>query len=416
MADRSACSSLGTELLRNYSVNLDPLNTNSNSSLGRDDEAKEALSNASTQVGNSADDLLISSPSRLSFPLRKNNSFLAQRTGTPEPTSRPPTTKALVSRPSISYQGPVSLTETLSSRLSAKADAENDMHNGKVPSPQRLSAALSDMNHATRTPATAKFASLQSPCFFHQRFQDAVNIDRVVDGIAAEDDGMSHTRLLETATSVREISKQLQRRPIKREVRNVMIITKARDNSLVVLTRELAEWLLKTARYGSDLGITVYVDAKLQNSKRFDAPSLLALNSRFEKMLKYWTPDMCWAAPEKFDLVLTLGGDGTVLFTSYLFQRVVPPILSFSLGSLGFLTNFEFSSYKKHLNNIMGDRGMRVNLRMRFTCTIFRPTRNKAEKGTWSRANNSKSSTSWSSTAVHRPMSRTLNSTVMKSS
>jgi len=255
------------------------------------------------------------------------------------------------------------------------------MRNGKVPSPHPFSVALSDMNFAAKAPAAAKFASLQSPCFFHQRFEDAVNIDRVMEEIAAEDDGMSHTRLLETATSVREISKQLQRRPIKREVRNVMIITKARDNSLVILTRELAEWLLKTARYGSDLGITVYVDAKLRRSKRFDAASLLASNPRFESMLKYWTPDVCWATPEKFDLVLTLGGDGTVLYTSYLFQRVVPPILSFSLGSLGFLTNFEFNSYKKHLTNIMGDRGMRVNLRMRFTCTVFRATHNKQKRG-----------------------------------
>ena len=81
---------------------------------------------------------------------------------------------------------------------------------------------------------------------------------------------------------------------------------------------------------------------------------------------------MCWSSPEKFDLVLTLGGDGTVLYTSWLFQRIVPPILSFSLGSLGFLTNFEFHNYKETLNSIMGDVGMRVNLRMRFTCTVYR--------------------------------------------
>ena len=212
-------------------------------------------------------------------------------------------------------------------------------------------------------------------------FDEAINADRVMEEIAAEDDGMSHKRLLQTATSVREISKQLQRRPIRRAVRNVMIITKARDNGLIVLTRELAEWLLKTPRYGSDLGVTVYVDAKLKTSKRFDAGSLLALDPRYAEMLKYWQPDLCYSNPEQFDLVLTLGGDGTVLFTSYLFQKVVPPILSFSLGSLGFLTNFEFTSYKKHLNDIMGEGGMRVNLRMRFTCTVFRATHEKENKG-----------------------------------
>jgi NAD+ kinase len=127
----------------------------------------------------------------------------------------------------------------------------------------------------------------------------------------------------------------------------------------------------------------VYVDAKLRNSKRFDANGILQENPRFEQMLKYWTPDLCWSQPEKFDLVLTLGGDGTVLFTSWLFQRIVPPVLSFSLGSLGFLTNFEFEKYKAHLNRVMGDEGMRVNFRMRFTCTVYRngPDGNDYQEG-----------------------------------
>lgn len=240
-----------------------------------------------------------------------------------------------------------------------------------------LSAALTNLQLGLpeKTPSTARFA-LKSPCFFHQRFDDAVNIQKILDEIA-DDEWLSHSRLVQTATGVREVSKQLQRRPIKRAVRNVMIVTKARDNSLVYLTRELAEWLLSTPRYGSDLGVNVYVDAKLKNSKRFDAAGLLEKEPRFRNMLKYWTPDMCWTSPEKFDLVLTLGGDGTVLFTSWLFQRIVPPVLSFSLGSLGFLTNFEFEKYKEHLNAVMGDVGMRVNLRMRFTCTVYRADRSK---------------------------------------
>ncbi|KAL1960575.1 hypothetical protein VTO42DRAFT_7154 [Malbranchea cinnamomea] len=229
-----------------------------------------------------------------------------------------------------------------------------------------------------RTQSTGRFPLL-SPCYFHQRFDDAVNIEKVLEEIAA-DDAMSHSRLVQTATGVREVSKQLQRRPIKLEVKNVMIVTKARDNNLVYLTRELAEWLLSTPRYGSDLGVNVYVDAKLQSSKRFNAAGLLEKEPRFKNMLKYWTPDLCWTEPETFDLVITLGGDGTVLYTSWLFQRIVPPVLAFSLGSLGFLTNFEFSKYREHLNRIMGDIGMRVNLRMRFTCTVYRVDRQSRQR------------------------------------
>lgn len=156
-----------------------------------------------------------------------------------------------------------------------------------------------------------------------------------------------------------------------------MIVTKARDNKLVHLTRDLCEFLLKTPRYNSEVGVTVYVDAKLRASKRFDAEGLAASNPRYEQMLRYWTPDLCWNHPEIFDLVITLGGDGTVLFTSWLFQRIVPPILSFSLGSLGFLTNFPFDTYKPTLDRIMEGSGMRVNMRMRFTCTVYRSSNHR---------------------------------------
>lgn len=99
---------------------------------------------------------------------------------------------------------------------------------------------------------------------------------------------------------------------------------------------------------------------------------------------------MCSKSPHLFDFVVTvrsvrcllqgvltdrtrsqLGGDGTVLYASWLFQHVVPPIIPFALGSLGFLTNFDFSTYAYTLNSAI-DKGIRVNLRMRFTCTVYR--------------------------------------------
>ncbi|KAI1828643.1 ATP-NAD kinase [Xylaria intraflava] len=257
---------------------------------------------------------------------------------------------------------------SLNTMLSARSAA--DMKSSTPASPQKLANVLNELVLQTSTP-TAAFPSLQSPCFYHNRFEDAVDFNKVLEEIQ-NDDWSSHSRLVQTATGVREVSKQLQRKPIRQAVRNVMIVTKARDNELVYLTRELAIWLLRTPRYGSDIGVNVYVDAKLRHSKRFGAASIIDEDPRFPSMLNYWSPDLCWSHPEKFDLVCTLGGDGTVLFTSWLFQRIVPPVIPFSLGSLGFLTSFEFEKYKEHLNRIMGDEGMRVNLRMRFTCTVYR--------------------------------------------
>jgi len=289
-----------------------------------------------------------------------------------EPVPRQTIMKALASVARSKKPDALSLNSMLSTHPSADRPRPSTSA-----SSQQLADALNELALQTSTPNTA-LPSLQSPCFYHTRFDDAVDIDKVLEEIK-NDNYMSHSRLVHTATGVREVSRQLQRRPIRRAVRNVMIVTKARDNDLVYLTRELAMWLLRTPRYGSDVGVNVYVDAKLRHSKRFGAASITDDDPRFPSMLRYWTPDLCWSQPEMFDLVCTLGGDGTVLFTSWLFQRVVPPVLSFSLGSLGFLTSFEFEKYKQHLNRVMGDEGMRVNLRMRFTCTVYRNSASKQE-------------------------------------
>ena len=357
-----SCSTFGT-LLRDYQSHLDPLNTHDRERMSEEDVAESLNSHSklSTHDSCSSLDLAIPLATSPSPPLHIPWASMNQRKGPFPPGTLP--------------------NQPMLKSLALRTSKEIPAHNDKA-AQQNLAVAMSGLGSKPRASLATRFA--QSPCFFHQRFDDAVNIERVLEEISAEDDGMSHSRLMQTATSVREISKQLQRRPIKRAVRTIMIITKARDNRLVYLTRELTEFLLKTPRYNSDLGVTVYVDAKLRTSARFDAAGLLASNSRYSEMLCYWTPEMCWNSPEKFDLVLTLGGDGTVLFTSWLFQRIVPPILSFALGSLGFLTNFPFETYESTLDRIMEGSGMRVNMRMRFTCTVYRAADNRRRPSTTS--------------------------------
>lgn len=52
---------------------------------------------------------------------------------------------------------------------------------------------------------------------------------------------------------------------------------------------------------------------------------------------------------DKVDVIATFGGDGTVLRAASLFKLhgSVPPILSFSMGTLGFLGEWNFSEHKK---------------------------------------------------------------------
>ncbi|KAK8079283.1 hypothetical protein PG994_003090 [Apiospora phragmitis] len=53
--------------------------------------------------------------------------------------------------------------------------------------------------------------------------------------------------------------------------------------------------------------------------------------------------------PTRTDLVATLGGDGTILRAASLFSlhTSVPPILSFSMGTLGFLGEWKFEEFKR---------------------------------------------------------------------
>jgi NADH kinase len=58
--------------------------------------------------------------------------------------------------------------------------------------------------------------------------------------------------------------------------------------------------------------------------------------------------------PAKVDMTTTLGGDGTILHASSLFSTTlhVPPILSFSMGTLGFLGEWKFAEYKRAFREV----------------------------------------------------------------
>lgn len=57
---------------------------------------------------------------------------------------------------------------------------------------------------------------------------------------------------------------------------------------------------------------------------------------------------------QKVDLTATFGGDGTILRASSLFATTsdVPPILSFSMGTLGFLGEWKFAEFKRAFREV----------------------------------------------------------------
>lgn len=49
---------------------------------------------------------------------------------------------------------------------------------------------------------------------------------------------------------------------------------------------------------------------------------------------------------DEIDYIITLGGDGTLLWATKQFNRgAVPPLITFSQGSLGFMCNFTFEDH-----------------------------------------------------------------------
>lgn len=205
--------------------------------------------------------------------------------------------------------------------------------------------------------------------------------DKTPNGSLEPKESAVHSRLLtkkqlsEMAMGVRDLSKKLSSLKLKLKVKTVFLLTKAHDETLIGLTRDVARWLLSKER---DTPYIVYVENTLEHNKKFDAEGLTREDPSYESRLKYWTNEMARRHPHTFDFVVTLGGDGTVLYASWLFQKIVPPVLSFALGSLGFLTKFDFDNYQDTLEKAIRD-GVTVSLRLRFECTIMRS--NKEQTG-----------------------------------
>lgn len=179
---------------------------------------------------------------------------------------------------------------------------------------------------------------------------------------------LTKKQLSDMAWNVRKLSRRLGSIKLKLTVKTVFVVTKVYDQSLIPLTRELVRWLLSPER---DYPYTVYVENIMQNHPLFDSEGLLKEEPSAKDRLKYWDAAIATEKPQTFDFVITLGGDGTVLYTSWLFQRIVPPVLTFSLGSLGFLTKFNFNNYQDILTSAFRD-GVIISLRLRFECTVMR--------------------------------------------
>lgn len=74
----------------------------------------------------------------------------------------------------------------------------------------------------------------------------------------------------------------------------------------------------------------------------------------------------------KTDLIVTLGGDGTTLRAVSAFSNgLVPPVLSFAMGTLGFLLPFDFATFKETFKTVFESRSKALH-RTRLECHVVR--------------------------------------------
>lgn len=103
------------------------------------------------------------------------------------------------------------------------------------------------------------------------------------------------------------------------------------------------------------------------------------------ELLDTFTEDELPVLHQSVDFVVCLGGDGVILHASYLFASAIPPVISFNLGSMGFLTNHSYKNYAEDIMGVInGDQdlghcamdqemyGVHITLRMRLMCQIHR--------------------------------------------
>ncbi|XP_043598728.1 NAD kinase-like isoform X1 [Bombus pyrosoma] len=141
----------------------------------------------------------------------------------------------------------------------------------------------------------------------------------------------------------------------------VLVIKKVRDNSVLPPFVQLVTWLIEEKRMVVFVEASVLEDPALARDLRFQE-----VRDRLQTF-RDGTDDL----QDRIDFIVCLGGDGTLLYASLLFQQSVPPVMAFHLGSLGFLTPFEFDNFQEQVTNVLEGHAA-LTLRSRLRCIIMR--------------------------------------------
>lgn len=141
----------------------------------------------------------------------------------------------------------------------------------------------------------------------------------------------------------------------------VLVIKKTRDISVLSPLVQLTRWLIEDRR------LVVHVEEAVMNDSALNSnPQFLRVRDKLQ-VFQEGRDDLT----DKIDFIICLGGDGTLLYASSLFQQSVPPVMAFHLGSLGFLTPFRFDNFQEQVTNVL-EGNAALTLRSRLKCVLKR--------------------------------------------
>ena len=115
----------------------------------------------------------------------------------------------------------------------------------------------------------------------------------------------------------------------------VFLIKKFGSSHVDQRAAELSKWLISHHK------LCVFIEADVQQRQSSLFPNCQVYDSHVHR--------------HSIDFVITMGGDGTALHFNSLFNdsHTIPMLLSFSMGTLGFLTPFNFKDHQSIINQMM---------------------------------------------------------------
>ena len=143
--------------------------------------------------------------------------------------------------------------------------------------------------------------------------------------------------------------------------RTVLLVKKWEDATVTSKMREIAGWL-------TDRGARVLVEAGVHANEMPEYEPFCVEDGAEEQPL--------------LDFAVTLGGDGTLLHLANMFSgdgdagsARPPPVVSFGMGTLGFLTPFDVVDYEEILGCLLksNEVPMYATLRTRLRCEVVTP-------------------------------------------